>query len=91
VLADGTYTYGPACFGQCVGGTLTFGALAYPYCWECAGSCDDYGLGVPSGARTCNGGSGSCDVYGLCSTCFDGVMNGSEQGIDCGPDCIACG
>ncbi|MFT3766197.1 MAG: DNRLRE domain-containing protein [Minicystis sp.] len=35
-------------------------------------------------------GTGSC-VNGACTSCFDGLQNGGETGVDCGGPCAPCG
>ncbi len=42
-----------------------------------------------NGALPCNNGQGTCDDAGSCGKCDDGVQNGDEAGVDCGP--ATCG
>lgn len=42
-----------------------------------------------NGALPCNNGQGTCDDKGNCGKCGDGIQNGDETGLDCGP--ATCG
>lgn len=89
---------GPSC-GACVcstgvNGDAEFCTLSCP-CGEGEGDCDvdgdcDPGLRCVSGVGVIYGQSSNDIAVCVASTCFDGMQNGTETGVDCGGGCYPC-
>ncbi|APR87432.1 hypothetical protein A7982_12781 [Minicystis rosea] len=97
--AAGTQTSGDCHQGQCDGAGNIVSAVDDADVpndgKECTiDSCTNGVVGhvnLAAGTFCTQGGGTKCDASGNCTTCTDGIQNGTETGVDCGGSCPSCG